>query len=170
MRTDPEPQVSVAFSPGQRPVLKADAHRPVVSHRLEMQGRMLRIAQPQAVIFQRQLPNFGWKCVQQAPEAGRGQRFQAGGSGEQLPARYSVKASSASASSLPALASREICSSHCWARYASNQRMNSASSCGLNCRTFSSINSTALMAETVPVGRSFVKADLRAGEMVVFSA
>ncbi len=148
MGADPKPDIRIPFFPGQGTVTEANSDRPIFADRFEMKRGMRAIFLPKLVVLDGKFSDFSRQSIEQLPEAGSGQRVHEGNL-VQRPALYSVKASSANASSLPASASRAICASHLAARYSSNQRENSTNSCGLSRWMVSSAISTELITDSI---------------------
>ena len=66
--------------PGNRPMVVSDAYGEAMTaagEAFELEGGMLRVCQPEAVVFLRQLLNVLGQCMKQLPEARRGGGFHA---------------------------------------------------------------------------------------------
>src|SRR5438445_6657158 len=112
--------------------------------RLELQGRVSRIEAQQRIVLARKILYFSGQRVEAAPKAARRVMLQIS---RALPVRYSARASTAKASSLPAAASDSICASQTFASNSANQRRNSARSAGASVATAFSKDSTIVMID-----------------------
>jgi hypothetical protein len=139
MTADPCPHDLVPVPPRQRPVALVDARRPISSRRLELQRRMKRVSSEKTkCLIRLRLYVFGQRVIA-CSECGSRKAFH---SGVVRPALCSSNASSIRKSSLPAFASRSICSSNLCAMNASNHSRNARrSSIGNSATNFSIVSS-----------------------------
>lgn len=122
---DPEPQDSAFDINAEGAMVKADAARPKPAHALELQRRVTRIIFEKAVLLIRQALDRRSQVPETSPKLRGGEVPQ---NSVDFPAAWSRRASSASAPSFPAFASRSIWRSHAAASNSLNHRRNSASS------------------------------------------
>jgi hypothetical protein len=144
---DPEPQDPALDINTEGAMTKAYSARPKAAHTLEMERGVMRVSLEKLILLIGQALNTWAQASVTGPKLGRGKVPQ---NSVDLPPAWSRRASSASASSLPAFASRSIWRSHTAASNSANHRRNSASSSAERAEILFSKASSLLMEQRIP--------------------
>lgn len=144
---DPEPHNPALDINAEGAMIKAYSARPKAGHTLEMKRGVMRVSLKKLIFLIGQALDRGAQAPVTGPKLRGGKVPQ---NSVDLPPAWSRRASSASASSLPAFASRSIRRSHAAASNSANHRRNSASSSAERAEILFSRASSLLMEETIP--------------------